>query len=270
MGKSRKEKKSENKNSRAPLSKKIRFEVFKRDSFTCQYCGRTAPDVILHVDHIHPIFNGGDNEIINLITSCQPCNLGKGKRELDDDSIIKKQKAQLEQLNERRLQLGMMLEWREELSKFEAEKAEKILEIFESKTNHGLKRPFDAFLLKTVQKWIKDFTFEKVLNALDISLNQYLIRDGVDSFEFESINKSFQYIPRIARVRSKGNDGDLYYIRGILRNRLQYVNEALCMKILKDARERGISVEQLKEIARDVGNWTQFRNAVEEAIEELE
>lgn len=27
---------------RKSLSKKIRFEVFKRDSFTCQYCGRKA------------------------------------------------------------------------------------------------------------------------------------------------------------------------------------------------------------------------------------
>ena len=36
---------------RKPLSKKIRFEVFKRDAFTCQYCGQMAPDVLLEVDH---------------------------------------------------------------------------------------------------------------------------------------------------------------------------------------------------------------------------
>ena len=36
---------------RKSISKKARFEVFKRDSFTCQYCGRTAPDVVLHLDH---------------------------------------------------------------------------------------------------------------------------------------------------------------------------------------------------------------------------
>ena len=29
---------------REPISKKLRFEVFKRDSFTCQYCGSKAPD----------------------------------------------------------------------------------------------------------------------------------------------------------------------------------------------------------------------------------
>lgn len=34
------------------LTKKIRFEVFKRDSFKCQYCGAAAPDVMLEVDQL--------------------------------------------------------------------------------------------------------------------------------------------------------------------------------------------------------------------------
>jgi len=86
------------------VGKKLRFEVFKRDSFTCQYCGKSAPDVILHADHIHPKSKGGLDDITNLVTSCADCNLGKGARELSDDSVIKKQQAQLEQLQERREQ----------------------------------------------------------------------------------------------------------------------------------------------------------------------
>ena len=77
---------------RKALSKKLRFEVFKRDAFTCQYCGKSAPDVILHVDHIKPVADGGENDIMNLVTSCLDCNLGKGARKLDDDSVIQKQK----------------------------------------------------------------------------------------------------------------------------------------------------------------------------------
>ncbi len=57
---------------------KVRFEVFKRDNFTCQYCGRKAPNVILHLDHIFPKSKGGKNEKENYITSCEECNLGKG------------------------------------------------------------------------------------------------------------------------------------------------------------------------------------------------
>lgn len=69
---------------RQSISKKKRFEVFKRDGFKCQYCGAHPPAVILHVDHINPVANGGKNHIDNLITACEPCNLGKGARQLSD------------------------------------------------------------------------------------------------------------------------------------------------------------------------------------------
>ena len=52
------------------ISKKIRFEVFKRDSFQCQYCGKTPPNIILEIDHIIPISEEGADDINNLITSC--------------------------------------------------------------------------------------------------------------------------------------------------------------------------------------------------------
>lgn len=64
--------------SRIALSKKTRFEVFKRDGFACQYCGAHPPSAILEVDHIDPVANGGGNDIDNLITACLPCNRGKG------------------------------------------------------------------------------------------------------------------------------------------------------------------------------------------------
>lgn len=67
---------------RTAISKKTRFEVFKRDGFKCQYCGAHPPSVLLHVDHINPVFLGGVNNEENLITSCSPCNLGKGARSL--------------------------------------------------------------------------------------------------------------------------------------------------------------------------------------------
>lgn len=61
------------------LSKKIRFEVFKRDGFRCAYCGKTPPDALLEVDHIVPKAEGGPDDINNLITACFDCNRGKSK-----------------------------------------------------------------------------------------------------------------------------------------------------------------------------------------------
>lgn len=66
-----------------PLSKKIRFEIFKRDSFKCGYCGGQPPEVVLEVDHITPVSKGGDDDINNLITACFDCNRGKTNIELD-------------------------------------------------------------------------------------------------------------------------------------------------------------------------------------------
>ena len=65
------------------LSKRTRFEVFKRDRFACQYCGRTPPDVVLHADHIAPVAGGGSDDPLNLLTACSDCNLGKAAIPLD-------------------------------------------------------------------------------------------------------------------------------------------------------------------------------------------
>lgn len=62
---------------RRPISKRVRFEVFKRDAFVCQYCGAHPPDVLLEVDHIVPVAEGGGNDEGNLLTSCVDCNRGK-------------------------------------------------------------------------------------------------------------------------------------------------------------------------------------------------
>ena len=79
---------------RKALSKKIRFDIFKRDYFTCQYCGDTPPKVVLQVDHINPVKLGGTNEQDNLITSCQPCNIGKGAGSLSNIPQSLKNKAE--------------------------------------------------------------------------------------------------------------------------------------------------------------------------------
>lgn len=68
---------------RKPMSKKLRFEVFKRDGFKCQYCGAHPPSVILEPDHITPVAEGGTNAMDNLVTACFSCNRGKGARSLN-------------------------------------------------------------------------------------------------------------------------------------------------------------------------------------------
>ncbi len=94
------------------LSKSRRFEIFKRDLFTCQYCGQRPPEVILEVDHIEPRATGGTDDELNLVTSCADCNRGKSARLLGDvrpkpDADLKYLEQQQEVVELRRYQAAL-------------------------------------------------------------------------------------------------------------------------------------------------------------------
>lgn len=59
------------------VSTRVRFEVLRRDGNTCRYCGASAPDVKLTVDHVVPVALGGSDDPSNLVAACVDCNAGK-------------------------------------------------------------------------------------------------------------------------------------------------------------------------------------------------
>ena len=59
------------------VSRRLRFEILRRDGHTCRYCGASAPDAKLTVDHVLPVALGGSDEPENLTTACTDCNAGK-------------------------------------------------------------------------------------------------------------------------------------------------------------------------------------------------
>lgn len=69
--------------SRGNISRSIRQEVYKRDGFTCQFCGVRKNLKELTIDHLVPITRGGHDEITNYITSCQKCNQRKANLSLE-------------------------------------------------------------------------------------------------------------------------------------------------------------------------------------------
>ncbi len=70
------------KTTRQTVPKRTRFEVFKRDHFTCQYCGTQPPAGVLVLDHIVPVARGGASTLDNLMTACEACNQGKADKSL--------------------------------------------------------------------------------------------------------------------------------------------------------------------------------------------
>lgn len=245
---------------RKSLSKKIRFEVLKRDKFTCQYCGKSAPDVVLEIDHIKPVSKGGKNDIMNLITSCKDCNRGKSNIELSDDSVIKKQQAQLQEIAERKEQLEMMLEWRESLIDFEEECIDAVNDIFLAKTEWGISEHGK----KKVKKWIADFSLIEVLDATEIAIEYYY--DGSE----ESWITAFNKISGICYVkRNQRNDPQLYYINytlKALKNKRFYIDEKKLRAFIRKNVNTEEDFEKIKDILKSAKHWTDFR---EKAVNEL-
>jgi|SRR5271157_2015105 len=62
--------------------KLTRREVFRRDNYTCQYCGRHSSD--LTVDHVLPKHLGGEHIWNNVVAACPACNHHKGGRKLEE------------------------------------------------------------------------------------------------------------------------------------------------------------------------------------------
>lgn len=254
---------------RKALSKKLRFEVFKRDNFTCQYCGSKAPDVVLNVDHINPVASGGGNDILNLVTSCEGCNSGKGARELGDHSVLAQQRKQLEELGERREQLEMMVNWREGLTELSDQEVSAFEQAFRAATGQS----FSDFGRAKAAKTIKKYGLAEVLEALDASVETYLdlSLDGDDANE--NVGVVFARIPAIIAAKKRNADKpymrDLYYARACVRNRV-YCNESWALELLEQAYHAGVHVEDLKDWAKTARSWTAWREQMEAWIEEAE
>ncbi|ORU98083.1 HNH endonuclease, partial [Mycolicibacterium canariasense] len=69
------------------VSKRLRFEILRRDNHTCRYCGRRAPEVQLHVDHVVPTTLGGTDDPTNLVAACADCNSGKSATPVDSPTV---------------------------------------------------------------------------------------------------------------------------------------------------------------------------------------
>jgi 5-methylcytosine-specific restriction endonuclease McrA len=65
-----------------PRLKMTRREVFRRDNYTCQYCGKRTAE--LTIDHVVPRHAGGRHAWSNVVAACPACNHRKGGRLLQE------------------------------------------------------------------------------------------------------------------------------------------------------------------------------------------
>lgn len=154
------------KNNRKSIGSRLRFEVFKRDFFSCQYCGQHPPKVILQIDHVIAVSNGGLNDIDNLITSCGNCNVGKSNVPLTD--IPKSLKEKAIEIGELELQIkGYSDIIQSKRNRIESE-AWQVATILDANATNG----FDKKMFFSIKKFLEILSFHEVIDAMEIAVNK--------------------------------------------------------------------------------------------------
>ena len=246
--------------NRKSLSKRVRFEVFKRDSFSCQYCGAKAPDVVLHVDHIQPVAEGGDNDLLNLVTACVGCNSGKAAVPLSDQSALEKQRAQLEELQARREQIELMLEWHRGLKACESQESDAAVAHIEGLLDRS-RLSLTEQGRKDIVKLVKRFGMLEVIASADIAFDHYedpkVALDKIGGVAFN--RKLKREDPRAAQRQQ---------ILYVVKRSYSFAKGWIAEELLAQAFDLGIDVDWLKRIAPNCTSWTAWRETMESAIDD--
>lgn len=100
-----------------------------------------------------------------------------------------------------------------------------------------------------------------ILDSMKVAVNKHVqMEDGVPTAA--TVNMAWHYIVKVASVKlgdiKQPNLKDVFYIRGILRNRFNYCNEVLARQLLEEAIESGADVDALKKMAKYTRNWTEW------------
>lgn len=163
--------------NRTQISKKTRFDVFKRDQFQCVYCGANPSGVVLEVDHVHPVADGGTNDIDNLVTACWDCNRGKGANLLSSvpQSLEEKAATTLEREAQIRAYYEIL----------EAKKDRKDTELWtvaELFMNRFGDEDIQRSRLSSIRMFLDRLDFYQVLEAMEIACDRKYVRGTAFSY----------------------------------------------------------------------------------------
>lgn len=148
----------------AVKSKRLRFEIFKRDGFRCAYCGATPQQLPLHCDHVIPESKGGTDDPANLVTACRDCNGGKSNIPLEERRL-RHVDLDPEAAREHAEQIREYLEAQKDISSAQNEVLEHVREHWEDAVGWELLKNEERSILGFLQK----LDIREVKNAIDVA-----------------------------------------------------------------------------------------------------
>ena len=240
------------------FDKQLQYRIFGRDNFRCVYCENSVPEVVL--DAVTESGNEDQEGIDGYITVCDKCfdlffaDGEKGNHELPQTTDTPGEQA------------DMMIRWHRESQDSKNKCLRYAIEHFETRAECDLSDRGR----KIMEKLIDMYPFKLILVSIEAACSQYLVPEE-DGYNHESINKAFNYVEKICYVKSSAKDKpylkDLFYVRGILKNRFSYVDLVESMRLLEDAYKTGYSIDTLKRIAKECTCWSNWRLSMEELLD---
>ena len=255
--------------SRVAIGKKLRFSVFERDDFTCQYCGKNPKDhdIILNLDHAVSVKDGGDNSEDNLITSCWDCNIGKGAT-----SVVRKEgkrdvEDELRKADERLSQIKAMIKSKSRLKEAEVE-IERLeydfvscFDIFSNDDGYNTTSSAILSLLKKRRKG--GVSLEILCDSVEVTFNKFGEEDEIRTTDV------VKYLSAVIRTKSlekedpvgaeiKRQQVGAYYKAC---NEFNYVNRTMFFFFIEE-----LGVPTLESFISSSRNWSEFRELCEDAL----
>lgn len=161
----------------------------------------------------------------------------------------------------------MMVRWRQGLDHLDARALQHAVDAFNSLTDH--EHVVNDHGRVTLRKLIRKHGPAEVLEAISVSGTQYIAYKNDGQVDVESVGLAFSKIGGICRGKNMSEDErQLFYIRGICRNRFDRCIDWQCIKLLREVYEGGASIEYLKQLARDTDRWWTWESWMLEVLEE--
>lgn len=250
-----------------PEYKRIKFEVFEKDSFKCQSCGRGAPIVTLQLTRIQETQHN-DNwlDTAFLSTSCKDC---EKKRSDSTDKSTRNGFISIDELEERLQQLKMLINWRKGMLNIRKQQLAHLVNYWEHK--------IPSFVISNDQKkyiltYITKYSCEEIRSAMDMAADKFFVQSTDGTISNSSILNAFGKVPEICLKKSEiadihESDG-LQNVHERIKNNISgFFDSRRAMQWLNYARSWEVPIEELFQMASSIGSWTEFSLNIDKMVE---
>jgi hypothetical protein len=249
-----------------PEYKRIKYEIFEKDAFKCQFCGTGTPNVTLQLVRIQDAQQNDEwLDLAFLSTSCKICEKKKsGVEEKSPNNYMS-----IDELEERLQQLKMLINWRKGMLNIRKQQLANLISYWENKipdfeTNNDQKKYLAAYISK--------YSSDEIRSAMDMAVDKFIKFSDDGTLDKNSILTAFSKIPEICQTKTEivnthETDG-LQRIHNQLEQGISgFFDSNRASQWLNYARSWEVPIDDLFKMATSVKSWTEFSLNIDKMVE---